>query len=668
MKRRFSSFIGMILVCAVTIAQTSISLLPKPQLYKDTGKNFTMGKVKLSTPVLRPEWEVFIMNAGGEIVEHSSSVIEVELVPSIEEARLNGAEAYRLSVSNKRIKIEAVTEQGVYWAMQTLRQLEREKGKRSSVAGCEIVDWPAFRIRGFMQDVGRSYISMEELKREIEILSRFKINVFHWHLTENQAWRLESKIFPMLNDSVNTIRMPGKYYTLEEARDLVDFCKKHQVLLIPEIDMPGHSAAFVRAFRHDMQSPEGMKILKLLLDEVCETFDVPYLHIGTDEVEFTNPHFVPEMVAYVRSKGKKVISWNPGWHYKPGEIDMTHLWSYRGKAQPGIPAIDSKFHYLNHFDVFGDIVALYNSRIYDQAEGSEDIAGTILALWHDRLIDNEWNLVIENGLYPNMLAIAERAWRGGGTEYFDGLGTILPPEDTEAFKEFADFEKRMLWHKEHTFKGYPFAYVKQTNVKWNITDAFPNGGDMDKVFPPEQELKDTYHYNGNTYGVRQAIGAGIYLRHVWGDMVPAFYADPKENHTAYAYTWVYSPKDQEVGLWAEFQNYSRSEMDLAPLPDKWDYKGSRIWINDREILPPVWTATHKVKSYEVPLGNENCVGRVPLAVHLNKGWNKVFLKLPIGKFKMAETRLVKWMFTAVFVTPDGERAVEGLIYSPDKQK
>jgi len=668
MKRRFSSFIGMILVCAVTIAQTSISLLPKPQLYKDTGKNFTMGKVKLSTPVLRPEWEVFIMNAGGEIVEHSSSVIEVELVPSIDEARLNRDEAYRLSVSNKRIKIEAVTEQGVYWAMQTLRQLEQKKGKRSSVAGCEIVDWPAFRIRGFMQDVGRSYISMEELKREIEILSRFKINVFHWHLTENQAWRLESKIFPMLNDSVNTIRMPGKYYTLEEARDLVDFCKKHQVLLIPEIDMPGHSAAFVRAFRHDMQSPEGMKILKLLLDEVCETFDVPYLHIGTDEVEFTNPHFVPEMVAYVRSKGKKVISWNPGWHYKPGEIDMTHLWSYRGKAQPGIPAIDSKFHYLNHFDVFGDIVALYNSRIYDQAEGSEDIAGTILALWHDRLIDNEWNLVIENGLYPNMLAIAERAWRGGGTEYFDGLGTILPPEDTEAFKEFADFEKRMLWHKEHTFKGYPFAYVKQTNVKWNITDAFPNGGDMDKVFPPEQELKDTYHYNGNTYGVRQAIGAGIYLRHVWGDMVPAFYADPKENHTAYAYTWVYSPKDQEVGLWAEFQNYSRSEMDLAPLPDKWDYKGSRIWINDREILPPVWTATHKVKSYEVPLGNENCVGRVPLAVHLNKGWNKVFLKLPIGKFKMAETRLVKWMFTAVFVTPDGERAVEGLIYSPDKQK
>ena len=173
---------------------------------------------------------------------------------------------------------------------------------------------------------------MEELKREIEVLSRYKMNVFHWHLTENQAWRLESKIFPMLNDSCNMSRMPGKYYTIEEAKELVRFCKEHNVLLIPEVDMPGHSAAFIRAFRHDMQSKEGMAILKLLMDEVCEVFEeVPYLHIGTDEVKFTNPKFVPEMVAYIRAKGKQVISWNPGWKYKPGEIDMEQMWSYRGK-------------------------------------------------------------------------------------------------------------------------------------------------------------------------------------------------------------------------------------------------------------------------------------------------------------------------------------------------
>lgn len=407
----------MIFVCAMTMAQTNAyPLLPMPQNYKVTDKSFAMGKVKLSTPVLKSEWEAFIVNAGGELADKAAAEIKVELLPVIDGVKLNPDEAYRLSVSGKLIKIEAVTERGVYWALQTLRQLEKKKGKKSLFAGCEIVDWPAFRIRGFMQDVGRSYISVEELKREIEILSRFKINVFHWHLTENQAWRLESKIFPMLNDSINTVRMPGKYYTLEEARELVDFCKQHQVMLIPEIDMPGHSAAFIRTFRHDMQSPEGMKILKLLIDEVCETFDVPYLHIGTDEVAFTNPDFVPEMVSYVRSKGKKVISWNPGWHYKPGEIDMTHLWSYRGKAQPGIPAIDSKFHYLNHFDTFADLVALYNSRIYNKVEGSDDIAGTILAIWNDRMISKEEDMIVQNGFYPSMLAIAERAWRGGGTE------------------------------------------------------------------------------------------------------------------------------------------------------------------------------------------------------------------------------------------------------------
>lgn len=662
-------------------ADHPVHLLPEPQHCVFSKGYFVMGKLQISTPVLSQEWKQWVEEMGGILVEKtstpsrtstslrtSSPSIQVTLVDSIENIPVNQEEAYRLTVTPKRISVEAVTESGVYWAMQTLRQLKVSDGKNPRLQCCTITDGPAFRIRGFMQDMGRSYLPLEELKREIAILSRFKINTFHWHLTENQAWRLESKLFPMLNDSTNMTRMPGKFYTLQEARELVDFCKAHQVLLIPEIDMPGHSAAFVRTFRHDMQSPEGMKILKLLLEEVCETFDVPYLHVGTDEVEFTNPQFVPEMVAFIRNQGKKVISWNPGWHYQRGEIDMTQLWSYRGKAQQGIPAIDSRFHYLNHFDTFGDIIALYNSRIYNAERGSDDLAGVIMGIWNDRKIDKDRNMILENNFYPNMLAIAERAWRGGGTEYFDKRGTILPTdENAEEFRSFKDFERRMLWHKEHTFDGYPFAYVRQTNVKWNITDAFPNDGDLKKVFPPEHELKDSYTYEGKEYGVRPAIGAGIYLRHVWGNLVPAFYKDPKEDHTAYAYTYVFSPKEQEVGLWAEFQNYGRSESDLPPLPGQWDYKGSRIWVNDQEVLPPVWTATHRVRDSEIALGNENCVARPPLPVRLNKGWNKILLKLPIGKFKTQEVRLVKWMFTTVLVTLDGERAVEGLVYSPERR-
>ena len=100
-------------------------------------------------------------------------------------------------------------------------------------------------------------------------------------------------------------REKGKFYTLDEARNLVEYCGQHNMLLIPEIDMPGHSAAFERTFGCDMQSEKGTQILRDILDEVCSALDVPYIHIGTDEVQFTNPEFVPQMVAYVRSKGKK---------------------------------------------------------------------------------------------------------------------------------------------------------------------------------------------------------------------------------------------------------------------------------------------------------------------------------------------------------------------------
>ena len=204
-------------------------------------------------------------------------------------------------------------------------------------------------------------------------------------------------------------------------------------------------------------------------------------------------------------------------------------------------------------------------------------------------------------------------------------------------------------------------------MRWRITDPFPNEGELTRSFPPEKSLQAQYTYEGKNYGTHDAIGAGIYLRHVWGPQVPGAYKDPQPNHTAYAWTWIYSPKTQDVGAWIEFQNYGRSEMDLPPSQGKWDYKESRIWVNDQEITPPVWTATHREKSNEIPLGNENCVSRKPTPVHLEKGWNKVFMKLPVGTFNTPEVRLVKWMFTFVCVTPDGEKAVEGLVYSPDKQ-
>ena len=595
------------------------SLLPLPQKYQFNGKK-----------------------SSGELT------VEEKYVSQIEGAKFQ-EEAYHLSITRKGILLEATTPKGMYWGRQTLEQLKYTKNKKTWVPQCDITDWPAFRIRGFMHDVGRSYIPVEELKREISLLSRYKINVFHWHLTENQAWRLECRKYPQLNAPENMEREKGKFYTMDEARQLVEFCKQHQVLLIPEIDMPGHSAAFERTFKTDMQSEKGTQILKDIIDEVCATFDVPYLHIGTDEVQFTNPDFVPMMVKYIRDKGKKVISYNPGWNYKPGEIDMTQLWSYRGKAQKGIPAIDCRYHYANHFDTYADLVAMFNSRIYNQPEGSDDLAGCIVAFWNDRFIDNTSQLLAENNFYPYMLTLAERAWRGGGNCYFDGKGTLLWEDEPEQLAAFKEFEHRLLWQKKTWLKEVSFPYVCQTQSEWQITDAFPNEGDLNKVFPPEEKEDSVYQYEGKTYKTRKIIGNGIYLRHVWGTLVPGFYANPQENHTAYATRWIYSPKERKAKLALEFQNYSRSESDLAPRQGTWDYKCSRAWINGKEIMPPVWENTNTERSNEITLKNENYMSRPAIDITLKKGWNKLMLKLPVGKFSSKETRLVKWMFTAAIL-------------------
>lgn len=617
---RFLLFLLSIFWCMAGIsANHPSSLLPLPQKYSFNGK-----------------------------LANAKIAVEERIVAQIDGAKFQ-EEAYHLLITKKGILLEATTPKGMYWGRQTLEQLKTTKNKKIYLPQCEITDWPAFRIRGFMHDVGRSFIPVEELKREISLLSRYKINVFHWHLTENQAWRLECKKYPQLNAPENMEREKGKYYTLEEARQLVEFCKQHQVLLIPEIDMPGHSAAFERTFKTDMQSEKGTQILKDIIDEVCATFDVPYLHIGTDEVQFTNPDFVPMMVKYIRDKGKKVISYNPGWNYKPGEIDMTQLWSYRGKAQKGIPAIDCRYHYANHFDTYADLVAMFNSRIYNQPEGSDDLAGCIVAFWNDRFIDNTPQLLAENNFYPYMLTLAERAWRGGGNCYFDGKGTLLWEDEPEQLAAFKEFEDRLLWQKNTWLKEVPFPYVRQTQSEWQITDAFPNGGDLNKVFPPEEKEDSVYQYEGKTYKTRKIIGNGIYLRHVWGTLVPGFYANPQENHTAYATRWIYSPKERKTKLALEFQNYSRSESDLAPRQGTWDYKCSRAWLNGQEIMPPVWKNTNTERSNEITLKNENYMSRPAIDITLKKGWNKLMLKLPVGKFSSKETRLVKWMFTAALV-------------------
>jgi len=584
-------------------------------------------------------------------------------VPAIGEVRLNMDEAYRVIVRTDSVLIYATGDEGFFRADATLRQLTGRDAEGDFIQGCSIIDWPAFRIRGFMHDCGRSFIPLSELKREVEILSSFKINTFHWHLTEDLAWRLASDIVPELTAPDVTHRDNHGYYTREEVKDFVRFCGDHFVEVIPEIDMPGHSAAFTRATGHSMQSEEGRKILGQLLREACNLFEGTYFHIGTDEVNITSPDFVPEMMAVVRECGKEVIGWLPGAPMDPGALRQ--LWADVSLPQ-NTPVIDSRYRYLNHTDYSADLFSIYNSRMCDAEQGSDLLAGGICCIWNDRKPSSVEDMLVSNAFYPTMLAFAERSWTGGGDDIKSrGVRMGLPGDP--AFERFREFEARMMSLKDRFLNDVPFPYLPQTGILWNISSQYPNHGDPDFSAPFEKDLVTNPDKVPAAYErFRPAAGAAVYLRHTWGDKVPAFYPDPVPDRTAYAWTWIYSPSEQKAGLHFSTHNYGRSELDLAPPEGGWDYKRSRVWLNGELVSPPAWNNKGVKPDHETPYANENMWSRPPVGISLRKGWNSLVIKLPVGRFSIPETRLVKWMFTAMIVTPDGSGQPEGLVWSPDK--
>ena len=695
------ALIALMLCLPLTLQAKVEHLLPRPQQVTVTENaaafalsgnvtiNYADGAVQCAL------LEEFFTSNGCTLAEGGKSV-NVSLVESIEGAHdyeLHGYEneAYTLEITANGINITAVTATGVIRAAQTLTQLaEGYDEGQAAIETVEITDWPAFKLRGYMHDVGRSFISIDELVKQVEKFSRFKVNTFHWHLTENQAWRFEVKAYPELTSLESMTRFPGQYYTQDDCKRLMAVAKKHGVIVIPEIDMPGHSEAFERAMGFGMQTEEGKAVLKKVIDEAVEVFaDAPYIHIGGDEVT-TTAAYLNEMIAYAESKGANVKGglWNPinGIGQENLNNTLAQMWGTRGWLATGKANIDSRYNYTNHFDVFADLVGIYKSTIYYSQKGSAEVAGAVSGCWNDRKVADEVAIMAQNNVWANVIATAERAWIGGGKQYIDNAtntpdtyksnpygGGVMLPNSGDEYEEFKSWETRFLFHKANSLKGEPIPYVKQTNVRWRITDAFPNGGSETAAFGPEEAgmtastdlLPETFVHGGQTYYTGMATGAGIYLAHTWGNsIINAYYSNPQYNHTAYAWTYVYSPEAQTVGAQIEFQNYSRSEQDGAAPAGKWDHFGSKIWINGEEIAAPAWDNTGvSISSKEVELKNENFPGRKPIEVTLKQGWNKVFIKLP---YFNKGYRLKKWMFTCVFTDLEGVNAVEGLIYSPNQ--
>lgn len=662
--RKALLFISLALLWSVTNAKLT-HILPLPQKVQITGnKVFRLHRaISVSSDFQSYALQQFFKSEGCTIQENTKVSIKIEKVAT----PLNipvPKEYYKLQICPNNILIQACDTLGILRAVQTLRQIAEGYKNKSALETCIIEDFPAYSIRGFMIDIGRTYIDFEELKKIATNLAKFKVNVLHLHLTENQAWRLECKIYPQLNDPQFHTRQNGKFYTQEQMLELEGLCRSTGMDIIPEIDIPGHSAAFERAMGFPMQSAKGIDALKKLLTELTTVFrHAPYIHFGGDETILTYPSLPNEIIEHIHHLGYKAMAWNRGCFKLEGSgVDLTQMWATRGTAIASLHNVDSRYSYINHTDVFADLVSLYTSNIYYTQSETPQISGELVCLWTDHFLPTDKDIISQNNLYAAVLARNERAWRGGGTSYIEKCGTMIPQEDTSQFKEFVDWERRFLFHKSHTLKDEPIPYVKQTNIRWCITDAFPNEGNKNAVFPPETEgMKSSYNYLGKTYHTSEAIGAAIYLRHTWGSVIPAFYENPLPNHTAYAYTYIYSPIKQDVGAFIEFQCYSRSDADRSPDNGEWDRRGSRIWLNEKELLPPAWTTAGRIVSHEEFLGNENFTARPPYPISLEKGWNKVLIKLPYLKNNDG-IRLQKWMFTFVLVDKEGRNALENIEY------
>lgn len=626
-----------------------VSLIPMPQMMAvKTGffnlknckvivvgdKFFFKEALQLQQYLKRMGIHVLIKH-GGSTYKTGSIVLKQAEIKTVKSTK----EAYNLAVTPGSIVVTASGEAGIFYGLETLKQLVQ---KDKQIPACDITDWPAFDWRGYMIDAGRNFVPMELIKQQIDIMAKYKLNIFHFHFTEDIAWRLESKLYPQLTDPETMLRNKGSYYTERDLKELINYCNDRHIMLIPEIDMPGHSAAFKRAMKTDMQSDSGLAIVKNIITEFCNTYDLPYLHIGADEVKITNQDFLPEVTALIEKLGKKVIGWEPGGNFT--ESTIRQLWmegATKVSNNKNIRYIDSRHLYINHMDPLESVVTIFNRKICNLDQGNAAALGGIICAWPDRRVNSPHDVMIQNPVYPAMLAFAERSWRGGGTS---GWTAFIGAPETVAAKTFAEFEKRLMAHKASYFTKFPFPYVKQSDAHWKLYGPFKNEGNLNEKFPPQNK-----NFNFETSPANlTAVGGTLILRHWWDPLIRGVLEDPQENTTWYATRRIWSDKEEARNFWIGFNNISRSYASDSPEKGTWDNKGSQVYVNHQLITPPLWKQAGAKGDMELPLIDEGYEYREPTKIQLKKGWNKVLVKLPITSLKGKDWKNPqKWMFTFV---------------------
>ena len=350
------------------------TIIPKPLTQKTSTGVFVLNSdVYLSYDPTLKEVSSYLISFLEETYEYrlssmkNSKKINLKIDDSIK-----NDEGYELKVEKNDITIRAKNSKGAFYAVQSLLQLLPIQTKSNSIEiQClEIKDEPRFKYRGMHLDVGRHFFSVDFIKKYIDLIARLKMNTFHWHLTEDQGWRIEIKKYPKLqeiaafrnetlvghyNDQPHQFdgKKYGGFYSQEQIKEVVAYANIRQVTIIPEIEMPGHSQAAIAAYpalgctgeQVEVATKWGVfdevycpkestfKFLEDVIDEVVALFPGKYIHIGGDEAPKTNwkkcahcqklikkeglkdehglqSYFIARMEKYINTKGKQIIGWD----------------------------------------------------------------------------------------------------------------------------------------------------------------------------------------------------------------------------------------------------------------------------------------------------------------------------------------------------------------------
>ena len=422
------------------------------------------------------------------------------LIPEAVEAKANtlnfivdndiAEEGYKIICENGDINVFCSARAGALYGFMTLVQLAAGNDNFNAVV---IEDAPKYNWRGFMLDCSRHFWPMEKLKEILDYMASIKMNVFHWHLADDQGWRIEIKKYPLLTEKgsirqgtpYSVIQMRDKenpynkgeygrglFYTQDDAREIVAYAAERNIMVVPEIDVPGHATAAIACYPElscddriiDVEShfgifknnlccakPEAYEFVKTVIDELCEIFPAPYFHIGGDEVmsepwdncpacqelmkkEGLKDHvelhgyFNNILVAHLKTRGKAAIGWNEIISDNLDPSAIPQVWTTNGakKARKWCEnngqVLLTQYNYM-YSDMAFSLIPLsktYNYSPYFEGFEDDDILGVEMPQWTE-YIPNDKKFDFQT--YVRLLAVSEVGWTDVRNKHYEDFET-----------------------------------------------------------------------------------------------------------------------------------------------------------------------------------------------------------------------------------------------------